>query len=68
MPHIMAYNEFPYKKCNAPWVSTVMEADGTVRPCFFHEAYGNIKSGTLESIINSRKCHRIPEKPRYGKE
>jgi MoaA/NifB/PqqE/SkfB family radical SAM enzyme len=50
------YNEFPYKKCNAPWVSTVVEADGTVRPCFFHEAYGNIKSGNLESIINSERA------------
>ncbi|HEY4966734.1 MAG TPA: radical SAM protein, partial [Puia sp.] len=29
------YNEFPFKKCNAPWVSTVIEADGSVRPCFF---------------------------------
>jgi len=28
-------NAFPYKKCNAPWVSAVVEADGTVRPCFF---------------------------------
>ena len=45
--------EFPYKKCNAPWVSTVIEADGTVRPCFFHDAYGNIKSATLDNIINS---------------
>ena len=36
-------NSFPYKKCNAPWVSTVVEADGTVRPCFFHEAMGNIQ-------------------------
>lgn len=47
-------NEFPYKKCNAPWVSTVVEADGTVRPCFFHEPYGNIKTSTLDEIINSR--------------
>jgi Fe-coproporphyrin III synthase len=46
-------NEFPYKKCNAPWVSTVIEADGSVRPCFFHESYGNIRSGSLDSIINS---------------
>ena len=36
-------NLFPFKKCNAPWVSTVIEADGTVRPCFFHEAIGNIR-------------------------
>jgi Fe-coproporphyrin III synthase len=47
------FNEFPYKKCNAPWVSTVIEADGTVRPCFFHKAYGNIKTDSLDSIINS---------------
>lgn len=46
-------NEFPYKKCNAPWVSTVIEADGTVRPCFFHQSFGNIKTDSLESIINS---------------
>jgi MoaA/NifB/PqqE/SkfB family radical SAM enzyme len=46
-------NEFPFKKCNAPWVSTVVEADGTVRPCFFHEAYGNIKAESLDKIINS---------------
>jgi MoaA/NifB/PqqE/SkfB family radical SAM enzyme len=46
-------NQFPYKKCNAPWVSTVIEADGTVRPCFFHEAIGNIKNSSLDKIINS---------------
>jgi MoaA/NifB/PqqE/SkfB family radical SAM enzyme len=48
-----ARNAFPYKKCNAPWVSTVIEADGMVRPCFFHEAYGNIKNEPLNEIINS---------------
>ena len=29
-------------RCNAPWVSAVVEADGSVRPCFFHPAVGNI--------------------------
>lgn len=47
------YNDFPYKKCNAPWVSVVVEADGTVRPCFFHQPYGNIKNEKLDKIINS---------------
>ncbi|MCZ6702727.1 MAG: radical SAM protein, partial [Ignavibacteria bacterium] len=28
--------DFPTVTCNAPWVSTVIEADGSVRPCFFH--------------------------------
>ncbi len=49
-------NDFPYKKCNAPWVSTVVEADGTVRPCFFHEPYGNIKDRSLDKIINSQSA------------
>jgi MoaA/NifB/PqqE/SkfB family radical SAM enzyme len=44
---------FPYKRCNAPWVSTVIEADGSVRPCFFHEAIGNIRDSSLETILNS---------------
>jgi Fe-coproporphyrin III synthase len=48
--------EFPYKKCNAPWVSAVVEADGTVRPCFFHEAYGNIHHQPLDKIMNSQKA------------
>lgn len=44
---------FPYKKCNAPWVSTVIEADGSVRPCFFHEVMGNIRDSSLGDILNS---------------
>ena len=46
-------NEFPYKKCNAPWVSAVIEPDGNVKPCFFHAAVGNIKSNNLMEIINN---------------
>lgn len=52
-------NPFPYKKCNAPWVSAVIEADGTVRPCFFHEAMGNIRESQLENILNSEKNIRF---------
>jgi MoaA/NifB/PqqE/SkfB family radical SAM enzyme len=49
-------NPYPYKKCNAPWVSTVIEADGTVRPCFFHEAIGNIRKDSLANILNGEKA------------
>ena len=38
--------------CNAPWVSAVIEVDGSVRPCFFHRTIGNISSSTLEEVIN----------------
>lgn len=39
--------------CNAPWVSAVVEADGTVRPCFFHRPLGNISTASLQQILNS---------------
>jgi Fe-coproporphyrin III synthase len=42
--------------CNAPWVSTVIEADGTVRPCFFHRAIGNIHLAPIEQIVNSSQA------------
>lgn len=38
--------------CNAPWVSAVMEVDGSVRPCFFHSRVGNTQDATLEQVIN----------------
>lgn len=46
---------FPDKKCNAPWVSVVIEADGAVRPCFFHDTLGSIKDEPLTEILNSER-------------
>jgi MoaA/NifB/PqqE/SkfB family radical SAM enzyme len=40
-------------RCNAPWVSVVIEASGDVRPCFFHPALGNVHQHALQDIINS---------------
>jgi Fe-coproporphyrin III synthase len=45
--------DFPSITCNAPWVSTVVEADGSVRPCFFHRTLGNIRERPLEQILNA---------------
>jgi Fe-coproporphyrin III synthase len=39
-------------RCNAPWVSAVIEASGEVRPCFFHPSIGNIHDHTLHEIVN----------------
>ena len=44
---------FPAVACNAPWVSSVIEADGTVRPCFFHKPLGNIHERSIVDILNS---------------
>ncbi len=45
--------EYPRQKCNAPWVSGVIESNGDVMPCFFHKPYGNISNGSFEEIVNS---------------
>lgn len=42
---------FPSVACNAPSVSVVIEADGRVRPCFFHEAIGSVRDEPLTEIV-----------------
>jgi len=42
---------FPLVSCNAPWVSVVVEANGAVRPCFFHEPVGNVRTTPLADIV-----------------
>ena len=39
-------------RCNAPWVSAVLESNGDVRPCFFHPAIGNTEGTTLSAVVN----------------
>jgi Fe-coproporphyrin III synthase len=46
---------YPVHSCNAPWVSAVIEADGAVRPCFFHAPVGRLGDGPLDEILNSRE-------------
>ena len=44
---------FPSVACNAPYVSVVIEANGDVRPCFFHDAIGNLRDMPLASLVAS---------------
>src|ERR1700722_9603978 len=46
-------------RCNAPWVSAVIEASGDVRPCFFHPVLGNIHRQALPDIVNSPEALRF---------
>jgi MoaA/NifB/PqqE/SkfB family radical SAM enzyme len=40
-------------RCNAPWVSAVLESDGVVRPCFFHGPIGTVGMGaSLMEVLN----------------
>ena len=56
---INGLGSFPKPKCNAPWVSAVVESDGTVRPCFFHESLGNFHEADFNTIVNSPKAMRF---------
>lgn len=56
-------------RCNAPWVSAVIESDGSVRPCFFHEPIGRLNGAGLIEILNGppavdfRNRLRVDENP-----
>ena len=50
---------FPRVECNAPWVSTVIEADGSVRPCFFHPPLGNVNTQSIGAVLNSDNAIRF---------
>ena len=43
---------FPEVRCNAPWVSAVLEPDGSFRPCFFQQAYPKA-AGPFDVVLNS---------------
>lgn len=51
---LLGQGDFFPNDCNAPWVSTVIESDGTVRPCFFQPPLGNIyEAGSLDALLNT---------------
>ena len=43
-------------RCNAPWVSAVVESDGTVRPCFFHEPIGSVEQDSLLQVLTGPRA------------
>jgi MoaA/NifB/PqqE/SkfB family radical SAM enzyme len=49
-------------RCNAPWVSAVVEADGTVRPCFFHAPIGSLRGRTLAEVVNGPEAVAFRER------
>lgn len=46
-------------RCNAPWVSAVLEVDGSVRPCFFHRRVGDASGQSLEAAINGPEAREF---------
>lgn len=46
-----AITDFSPVSCNAPSISVVLEADGRVRPCFFHEPIGSVRTRPFAEIV-----------------
>jgi MoaA/NifB/PqqE/SkfB family radical SAM enzyme len=60
MMHLVEYFEahqgigpFPRNECNAPSVSLVISSTGDVLPCYFLPTFGNVRSRSLSSLLNS---------------
>jgi Fe-coproporphyrin III synthase len=53
-------------RCNAPWVSAVVESNGDVRPCFFHAPFGNLAGTTLEAVLNGPRAIAFRESLRVA--
>ena len=51
---LIGEGDFVAPRCNAPHFSTVIEVDGTLRPCYFLPSYGSLREGqNLDKIINN---------------
>jgi Fe-coproporphyrin III synthase len=50
---LVGVRDWPGVRCNAPWVSAVVEPTGVVRPCFFHPAYDTSPGADLNQLLNS---------------
>lgn len=53
--------DFPPPRCNAPHFSTVVEVDGTLRPCYFLPSYGRLspKGESLPRAINADSAKQL---------
>ncbi len=68
---------FPQVRCNAPHFSTVIEVDGTLRPCYFLPGYGRLRPQTkadgrvglaepLQAAVNSAAAQALRKAYRTG--
>jgi MoaA/NifB/PqqE/SkfB family radical SAM enzyme len=51
--------EFPDVRCNAPWVSVVVETTGAIRGCFFQPIVGNLASLNGTAAVRFRQTLNV---------
>jgi Fe-coproporphyrin III synthase len=58
--------KFPRPRCNSPHTSTVIEVDGSLRPCYFLPAYGKLNGAKLPEAINTSAAQALRQAYRTG--
>jgi MoaA/NifB/PqqE/SkfB family radical SAM enzyme len=58
--------EFEGPRCNAPHISTVIEVDGTIRPCYFLPETGKLGDRSLVEAINDDRAVEMRAAYRTG--
>lgn len=57
---LLGDDSFARPRCNAPHFSTVIEVDGSLRPCYFLPTYGALRDGEkLDKIINNEQAQNL---------
>jgi MoaA/NifB/PqqE/SkfB family radical SAM enzyme len=56
---LLGDDEFPEVRCNAPWVSTVIETTGVIRGCFFHPVIGDFHNINGETAAHFRRSLNV---------
>jgi Fe-coproporphyrin III synthase len=65
---VLGNGDFTRPRCNAPHFSTVIEVDGTLRPCYFLPSYGKLEVGdSLAQSINTSAAQALRQAYRTGK-
>ena len=57
---------FEGPRCNAPHISTVIEVDGTLRPCYFLPSVGKLDGQPLAEAINADQAVELRKAYRNG--
>ena len=59
----LGQNAFPAIRCNAPWVSAVIETSGNLRGCFFHRVIGDYQDFNSPEAVRFRSSLLVAEDP-----
>lgn len=63
---LLGLEKFPFVRCNAPRFSTVIETDGSLKPCFFLPAWGKLGDLPLAQALNVPEAQDMRQQQRLG--